>query len=270
MKSLLGFFGLAAIAHSDLSSAAAFTALPVAKKNAAFLWSESNERIELVGVKESFLSKFIKDDEKVKRRHYCVAGPAGETETRRQWIERTLAAALAATTTAAKLCPSSASADTFDSFLVSATGQSLSRSSVRSSLCDPTVSSFRRGSRVVHIVGTAHISSMSAKLAGNVVKEVKPDAVYVELDLRRIGRAFRKGQPIAGVQIAYQDDRGLKVGTISSRPAGPLSILGRMLKKASDLVGSPIQSMYDKLEKEGFVAGEEVSECKEIIKIWAP
>jgi hypothetical protein len=40
-------------------------------------------------------------------------------------------------------------------------------------LCDPTVSSWRKDERTVHIVGTSHISSISADLAGNVVREVQ-------------------------------------------------------------------------------------------------
>lgn len=41
------------------------------------------------------------------------------------------------------------------------------------SICDPTVESYRKGSSQIHIVGTAHVSSASAVLAGNAVKEVK-------------------------------------------------------------------------------------------------
>lgn len=41
------------------------------------------------------------------------------------------------------------------------------------SICDPTIESFRKGSSQIHIVGTAHVSSASAVLAGNAVKEVK-------------------------------------------------------------------------------------------------
>ena len=43
----------------------------------------------------------------------------------------------------------------------------------KSWLCDPAVSSWSKKGRTVHIVGTAHISSVSADLAGNVVREVQ-------------------------------------------------------------------------------------------------
>ena len=42
-----------------------------------------------------------------------------------------------------------------------------------SSLCDQTISSRRRGGRVIHLLGTAHISSKSAGLADMVVREVE-------------------------------------------------------------------------------------------------
>jgi hypothetical protein len=40
-------------------------------------------------------------------------------------------------------------------------------------VCDATVESYRKGNKRIHIVGTAHVSSVSAALAGNLVREVK-------------------------------------------------------------------------------------------------
>lgn len=40
-------------------------------------------------------------------------------------------------------------------------------------ICDPTVESYRRGSNIIHIVGTAHISSASSRLSRDAVKETK-------------------------------------------------------------------------------------------------
>jgi TraB/PrgY/gumN family len=54
-------------------------------------------------------------------------------------------------------------------------------------LCDPTVSVWERKGRTIYLLGTAHISSSSAQLAGKLVQETHPDAVFVELDLKRIG-----------------------------------------------------------------------------------
>ena len=63
------------------------------------------------------------------------------------------------------------------------------------SLCDPSISTWKNpaNNRVVHILGTAHISEASAELAGVLVKGVRPNAVFVELDRKRISRAMPKG-----------------------------------------------------------------------------
>jgi pheromone shutdown protein TraB len=44
-------------------------------------------------------------------------------------------------------------------------------------------------------LGTAHLTDASADLAWQLVKDVKPDAVFIELDLKRVGGlAFNKIQ----------------------------------------------------------------------------
>jgi hypothetical protein len=53
--------------------------------------------------------------------------------------------------------------------------------------CDATVSVWRRGRRLVYLLGTAHISEVSAQLAGQLVQDAHPNAVFVELDLKRVG-----------------------------------------------------------------------------------
>ena len=40
-------------------------------------------------------------------------------------------------------------------------------------VCDVSVESYRKGNKRIHIVGTAHVSSVSASLAGGLVREVK-------------------------------------------------------------------------------------------------
>ena len=63
--------------------------------------------------------------------------------------------------------------------------------------CDPSVSvwklpsrndndNLRSTPRMLYLLGTAHISEQSAQLAGDLVQQVHPNAVFVELDLRRI------------------------------------------------------------------------------------
>jgi pheromone shutdown protein TraB len=138
----------------------------------------------------------------------------------------------------------------------------------KSWLCDPAVSSWKKHGRTVHIVGTAHISSVSADLAGKVVREVqvrvgdiaasmciqasppccsKPDCLFLELDLKRIERAFRGGRPIPGLKLAFWDSQGkLRVGTTMSGP------------EPSPFVSWLEQGITQLLQREGFLAGEEM------------
>jgi len=69
---------------------------------------------------------------------------------------------------------------------------------VSNTLCDPSVSTWVKTYddntlRTVHILGTAHISSSSAELAGQMVREIKPNVVFVELDAKRVARAIPGG-----------------------------------------------------------------------------
>lgn len=122
-----------------------------------------------------------------------------------------------------------------------------------SAVCDPTVLSLSKGSRVLHIVGTAHVSSESADLAGRVVREAKPDAVFVELDATRLSRAFQGGIPPPGIRIALQDENGnLRLGVTQKT-----GLAERMLIKFVNAASNP--SMYRKLEMSGIPVGEEVS-----------
>jgi len=123
-------------------------------------------------------------------------------------------------------------------------------------ICDPTVLMFKKGNRILYIIGTAHISSASADLSRQLVREVEPDAVFIELDLKRIGRAFKAGRPSPGINIGYQNERGeLKIGTVAEAPTtGPSAIIYKMLSKGADLLG---KSIYKKLESSGFVPGAE-------------
>ena len=54
-------------------------------------------------------------------------------------------------------------------------------------ICDPTVSILKNKNRLIYVLGTAHISDVSAQLASQLVKDVQPDAVFIELDLKRVG-----------------------------------------------------------------------------------
>lgn len=62
-----------------------------------------------------------------------------------------------------------------------------------SAVCDRAVSVWKEPNRnrLVYILGTAHISKVSAQLAQQLVQDVHPDAVFVELDWKRVGGVNR-------------------------------------------------------------------------------
>src|SRR5210317_378349 len=70
---------------------------------------------------------------------------------------------------------------------------------VSKTLCDPSVSTWTKRDRTVHILGTAHISSSSAELAGKMVREIQPNVVFVELDKKRVSRAGIGGGATSGL-----------------------------------------------------------------------
>ena len=151
------------------------------------------------------------------------------------------------------------------------------------SLCDPSISTWKNpaNNRVVHILGTAHISEASAELAGVLVKDVRPNAVFVELDRKRISRAMPKGsgETDAGAGAAPTSSSaqnaeiaskladgpnamaasagvGSNAATVAKQ-GNPFAVKERVLNAGAKMVGDAIKSMYSKLDDEGFKAGEE-------------
>lgn len=78
-----------------------------------------------------------------------------------------------------------------------------------SSLCDPSVSVLKNYSnnRLIYILGSAHISSNSAEVAGRLVREIKPDAVFVELDAKRVARTVSPSNRESSAIPPTRDDR---------------------------------------------------------------
>ncbi len=156
---------------------------------------------------------------------------------------------------------------------------------VSNTLCDPSVStwvkSYDDSMRTVHILGTAHISSSSAELAGKMVRELKPNVVFVELDAKRVARAIPggvgggnsgtdiDGPKSAGGQPAEESKQELPTTTtnaITSTPnvapkshnaSNPFDVQSKLYNAGSKVVGNSVKSMYSKLESEGFKAGDE-------------
>jgi hypothetical protein len=178
-----------------------------------------------------------------------------ETEPEVEEIARHEKAPTNAATKTASLATTSQRPDALDAVSTppSAATSSSGATTASSAICDPTVLTLSKGSRVLHIVGTAHISSESADLAGRLVREVKPDAVFIELDAARLSRAFEGGIPPPGIRIALQDEKGnLQLGVTQK-----MGLAEQLLIKFINAASNP--SMYQKLETSGIPVGEEVS-----------
>jgi len=152
-------------------------------------------------------------------------------------------------------------------------------------LCDPSVSTWKNvaKNRVVHILGTAHISSSSADLAGQLVRETHPDAVFVELDAKRVKRALPSKEPknddnndsnfnnSDNNDLSPTSDKNSMSQTSSTtlsnnaseveqKPltkTNPFDLREKAMRYSSQALGSAIKGLYKKLESEGFNAGAE-------------
>lgn len=144
---------------------------------------------------------------------------------------------------------------------------------VSKTLCDPSVSTWTKRDRTVHILGTAHISSSSAELAGKMVREIQPNVVFVELDKKRVSRAGIGGatsglstqssssnESSSSAEIASTSS---STSTVISTPSvgddksNRMQISNPMVTFGSKVVGDSVKGMYGKLESEGFKAGDE-------------
>ena len=158
-----------------------------------------------------------------------------------------------------------------------------------SAVCDPTVSVWKepRRNRLVYILGTAHISQVSADLAGQLVRDVHPDAVFVELDLKRVGgvgpgrpqirpaASVDNGAPEPPVTMTYSTPKtevivpGVSSTTLAQAYTSPSSDVvpaapessgpfgQRALNFGAAAIGSAMRNMYKNLGKAGFQPGEE-------------
>jgi len=168
-------------------------------------------------------------------------------------------------------------------------------------LCDPSVSIFKHPTkkRTVYLLGTAHISSKSADAASKLVRDMKPNAVFVELDAKRVGRAIPKpnaenwpmppntddqqstsdvdnaASPSISVTVSNtnviaqpQTDQSSSAQTVKSNKPNIFDFREMALRKGSEVIGNSIKGLYSKLESEGFQAGEEfVVAVREGLKI---
>ena len=139
-------------------------------------------------------------------------------------------------------------------------------------LCDPAVSTWVKNDRIIHILGTAHISSASAELAGKMVREIKPNVVFVELDAKRVSRAGIGSNtnavesPSSSVTTGAVETETTNPPTSTSSvistpstdtPKRKMEISNPLVNVGSKYVGNAVKSMYAKLDSEGFKAGDE-------------
>jgi hypothetical protein len=124
------------------------------------------------------------------------------------------------------------------------------------------------------------VSSASAELAGNLVKDIHPAGIFVELDPKRI-----KGSGILAKRVSIDETTGQEIEAPASRVIVPdiqkisssaqrssssdadsstttpppvlASKPNPMVKAAGAAVGNSIKGMYKKLDSAGFNAGEE-------------
>lgn len=200
---------------------------------------------------------------------------------RREWIQQALALPFAATS----------------STLVSPVrADAAVAPKVSKSICDPTVSVWQRDDRLVYLLGTAHISEVSANLAGSLVDDVHPNAVFIELDLKRVANvaAPNKSPPLEGPPAAEDTLTAstttatestavipkVVVPRLSPIPESPTTALATAtattdpesspspkpqpswwqrgaLNFAAAAVGNALRSMYSNLSDSGFNPGEE-------------
>lgn len=120
-------------------------------------------------------------------------------------------------------------------------------------LCNDAISSWKKGeNRVVHLLGTAHVSTESAETAGLLVRSTKPNAVFVELDLKRVQKVL----PLP--KSGQLDESSGPTSNPSSSTFNPIaSIQQKAIDSSANVVGNALRGLYKKLENEGIDAGQE-------------
>jgi TraB/PrgY/gumN family len=204
---------------------------------------------------------------------------------RRAWISNSIQNVAAATAVLATATNAPAYAIAATSEIVATTETALT--------CDATVSVWQKhNGRKIYLLGTAHISDVSAVLAGALVRQVHPEAVFVELDLKRISNlpptltgnnVGNDGEtstqrasilvPSASTSTSTASTTFIEPSTESPMPSSSraLSSLSptttsdenknwfqrRALNFAGAAVGRVVQGMYSNLSSAGFQPGEE-------------
>ncbi|CAM9364573.1 unnamed protein product [Ectocarpus sp. 12 AP-2014] len=136
-------------------------------------------------------------------------------------------------------------------------------------LCDDAVSYLYNPTKQseVWLVGTAHISNSSATLVENVIRQIKPQVVMVELDAQRVGSFM---EPPKKGEKALADDTGKETPPPAERTRNPffgaffkqlldpnVSVNDRVTEFFAAALGKAISKMYESMDKKGLSSGQE-------------
>mmetsp|Transcript_34518 Transcript_34518/g.83302 ORF Transcript_34518/g.83302 Transcript_34518/m.83302 type:complete len:554 (+) Transcript_34518:109-1770(+) len=160
-------------------------------------------------------------------------------------------------------------------------------------VCDSSVSVWKNPEgRIVYLLGTAHVSKLSAELAGRLVKDTSPNGVFVELDPKRL----KPGSGVLASKVSTEGKKESKIivpqiqmvssstGAVAAAVGGgggggsgetgsstsvasssalpssstpPKSNNNPIMRAAAAAVGNSIKGMYKQLDSAGFESGEE-------------
>ncbi|CAN0251340.1 unnamed protein product [Pylaiella littoralis] len=136
-------------------------------------------------------------------------------------------------------------------------------------LCDDAVSYLYNPviKSEVWLVGTAHISNSSATLVENVIREIKPQVVMVELDAKRVGSFLeesRKGENSA-VEGGGKDEpppskkkRVSSFGAFFKQLLDPnVTVNDKITDVFAAALGKAISKMYESMDQKGLASGQE-------------
>ena len=218
----------------------------------------------------------------------CNSSKEPLVESRRRWLGSFGAMAAAAAGLSVVPLPSNA-----DATLVSS-----------KSVCDDTVSVWSKNGRIIYLLGTAHISSTSAELAGQLVRDTNPKGVFIELDPKRVSGEGALAQKFRGDENTPAPPRESKIivpkisevtgdggmvlvsgpppsssSSVSSGEPSPATLPvakpkkvdnNPVMKAATAAVGKQLKGLYSRLDSAGFDSGDEfVTAVKEGKKLGA-
>jgi pheromone shutdown protein TraB len=130
-------------------------------------------------------------------------------------------------------------------------------------LCDQAVSRLVNAEtgQEVYIVGTAHISKLSAELVRDTIRLTKPDKIMVELDSQRVKKRVSLPPPADGDNaVAAAPDKPAPTSVwdlIKQEFSKPVGFGEKVANIEAGIIGLVISSLYQKLDKMGFSSGQE-------------